>query len=130
MINATKEIEMHIPFSNLSLQPTRGLLSILREGGQTLCYFTLLGLMVFGLVAFAYTTLSPNGWLQSLLAQLWAVHPVGAIVTAVGMIVLIAMGMGSLNRRALNERIGDWLTYACLGSGIYFAAKLAMTGTL
>jgi hypothetical protein len=81
--------------------------------------------MIFGLVALAYTTLSPDGWLQSVLA-----HPGGAGLAAVGMVVVIAMGMRSLDRRGFSGRIGDWLTYACLASGIYFAAKLAMTGTL
>ena len=121
---------MHLPFTNLSIPSERGLFGLLQEGGQTLSTFVIAGLMLFGVVAFSYTTLGPHGWLQSFIVQLWAKHPNAALIATLVLVIFGAAGKRVLDRTTFNERIANGLTYACLACGIYFTAKLAMTGAI
>ena len=71
-----------------------------------------------------------GGWVESVLGTFWAQHPVVAIV---GLLAAIAVAVGAkhyFDNGAKFGKRGDMLVYGCLALGLFFAFKLAVTGTL
>ncbi|MSQ60422.1 MAG: hypothetical protein EXR36_12465 [Betaproteobacteria bacterium] len=121
---------MQFPFTNMSLPAQRGLFGLLQEIGQTLATFIIAGLMFFGIVAFIFTTMGPNGWLKAFLSELLTQHPMAAMTAVSALVIFGATGKRYVDHTTFHVRIGNGLTYACLSCGIYFAAKLATTGAI
>ncbi|HVY06102.1 MAG TPA: hypothetical protein VHB46_09010 [Burkholderiales bacterium] len=121
---------MFDPFSEVTDRPARGVLHILQEGVQTLFHLMLFSLLLLGLGGLIYKSLRSGGWIESALGGMWAQHPALTIV-----MLLLAVGIGTLVKRFFDHRAtfgkrGDILVYGCLALGLFFAFKLAVTGTL
>lgn len=118
------------PMSNLSARPGRSVLQLLQEGIQTLFHLMLFSLLVLGFGGLVYKAVRPEGWLSNVVGQVWSRHPVGAIVFCVAVLAAGMWGTRFFERLPLFGKRGDMLVYCCLALGLFFAFKLAVTGTL
>jgi len=118
------------PMSNLSARPGRSLFQLLQEGVQTLFHLLLFSLLVLGFGGLVYKALRPEGWVSGTLGQIWSNHPVLAILLGIGGLAAGLWGTSYFERLPLFGKRGDLLVYACLALGMFFAFKLAVTGSL
>lgn len=118
------------PMSNLSARPGRSLFQLLQEGVQTLFHLMLFSLLVLGFGGLVYKALRPEGWLSHTLAQIWAQHPVMALIACAAALGTGVWGARFFERLPLFGKRGDMLVYACLALGMFFAFKLVVTGSL
>ncbi|MBI3529876.1 MAG: hypothetical protein HY067_18155 [Betaproteobacteria bacterium] len=121
---------MFDPFSDLTDRPARGVLQLLQEGIQTLFQLLLFSLLLLGLGGLIYKALRSGGWVESILGTFWAQHPVVAIVALLAAMAVAAGAKRYFDNVAMFGKRGDMLVYGCLALGLFFAFKLAVTGTL
>ena len=118
------------PFSHLANRPARGVIHLLQEGIQTLFHLLLLSLLLLGFGGLMYKALRSGGWIQSIVGGIWSQHPavsIAALLAAVG----VAVGARRyFNNASMFGKRGDILVYGCLALGLFFAFKLAVTGSL
>lgn len=118
------------PMSNFTARPGRSVLQLLQEGIQTLFHLLLFSLLVLGFGGLVYKALRPDGWMANMVGQVWARHPVAAIVLCLGGLGAAILGTRFFERLSLFGKRGDLLVYACLALGLFFAFKLVVTGSL
>jgi hypothetical protein len=118
------------PMSNFTARPGRSVLQLLQEGIQTLFHLLLFSLLVLGFGGLVYKALRPDGWMANMVGQVWAQHPVAAIVLCLGGLGAAIWGTRLFERLSLFGKRGDLLVYACLALGLFFAFKLVVTGSL
>ena len=121
---------MYDPLSELASRPARGMLNILQEGIQTLFHLLLFSLLLLGFGGLIYKALRSGGWIESLLASVWAQHPTMTIVTLLGATGLAALAKRYFDNVPMYGKRGDVLVYGCLALGLFFAFKLVVTGAL
>jgi len=121
---------MFDPMSNLSARPGRTLFQLLQEGVTTMFHLLLFSLLVLGFGGLVYKALRPEGWVTNTVGQIWAQHPVMAIVACVAGLAAGLWGTRFFERLPLFGKRGDMLVYACLALGMFFAFKLVVTGSL
>ena len=121
---------MFDPFSELTDRPARGILHLLQEGIQTLFHLLLFSLLLLGMGGLIYKALRSGGWVESILGTFWAQHPVMGIAGVLAAIVAAAGAKRYFDNVAKLGKRGDMLVYGCLALGLFFAFKLAVTGTL
>jgi hypothetical protein len=118
------------PMSNFTARPGRSVLQLLQEGIQTLFHLLLFSLLVLGFGGLVYKALRPEGWMVNVAGQIWAQHPVAAILLCLGGLGAAIWGTRFFERLSLFGKRGDMLVYACLALGLFFAFKLVVTGSL
>jgi hypothetical protein len=118
------------PLSDLTARPLRSVLQVLQEGVQTLFHLLLFSLLVLGFGGLMYTALRSGGWVESVLGRIWDQHPTVAIVTLLAALAGAIWGTRLFDRLPLFGKRGDILVYCCLASGLFFAFKLVVTGSL
>ena len=118
------------PLSNLTARPVRSVLQILREGVQTLFHLLLFSLLMLGFGGLLYKALRSGGWVEGVLGRIWDQHPTVAIVTLLAALAGAMWGTRLFDRLPLFGKRGDILVYCCLASGLFFAFKLVVTGSL
>ena len=118
------------PLSDLTARPLRSVLQVLQEGVQTLFHLLLFSLLVLGFGGLMYTALRSGGWVESVLGRIWDQHPTVAIVTLLAALAGATWGTRLFDRLPLFGKRGDILVYCCLASGLFFAFKLVVTGSL
>lgn len=118
------------PISNLSARPVRSILQLLQEGVQTVFHLLLFSLLVLGFGGLLYKGLRAGGWVESVLGGIWDQHPTVAIVALLMALAGATWGTRLVDRLPLFGKRGDILVYCCLALGLFFAFKLAVTGSL
>ena len=118
------------PLSDLTARPVRTALQILQEGVQTLFHLLLFSLLVLGFGGLLYKALRSGGWVESVLGRIWDQHPTVAMVTLLAALAGATWGTRVFDRLPLFGKRGDMLVYCCLALGLFFAFKLAVTGSL
>jgi hypothetical protein len=118
------------PMSNLTARPGRSLLQLLQEGVQTLFHLLLFSLLVLGFGGLVYKALRPEGWMATMVGQVWSRHPVAAILFCIAIVATALWGTRFFERLPLFGKRGDMLVYCCLALGLFFAFKLVVTGSL
>jgi len=118
------------PMSNLTARPGRSVLQLLQEGIQTLFHLLLFSLLVLGFGGLIYKALRPEGWVAEMLGQAWTRHPMAALLVAITGLCIGLWGTRFFERLPLFGKRGDLLVYCCLALGLFFAFKLAVTGSL
>jgi hypothetical protein len=118
------------PMSNLTARPGRTLIQLLQEGIQTLFHLLLFSLLVLGFGGLFYKAVRPEGWLTNLAGQFWSQHPVATILLGMAALSGAMWGTRFFERLPLFGKRGDMLVYCCLALGLFFAFKLAVTGSL
>ncbi|HWQ38625.1 MAG TPA: hypothetical protein VNM24_08460 [Burkholderiales bacterium] len=118
------------PLSHLTDRPVRSLLNVLQEGVQTLFLLLLVCLLALGLGGLVYKAVGPEGWLEATLGRIWHAEPVYAIVLATALVLGGVWVRWRIEKLPLFGKGGDWMVYACLALGLFFAVRLAATGTL
>ncbi len=118
------------PLSNLTARPVRSVVQILQEGVQTLFHLLLFSLLVLGFGGVLYKALSTGGWVESVLGRIWDQNPTVAIVMLLAALAGAIWGTRLFDRLPLFGKRGDMLVYCCLALGLFFAFKLAVTGSL
>jgi len=118
------------PLSNLTARPAKGLYSLMQEGLQTLFHLLLFSLLLLGFGGLIYKALRSGGWIDTLLANVWAQHPAMTFALLLGIIGGIAGARRFFNNGAVWGKRGDLLVYGCLALGLFFAFKLLVTGSL
>ena len=119
------------PIVNLQNRNMRSLGSIFHEAAYTLFQLLLLVLLILGIGGVAYSAISSDGWLLSLLKNAWKRDPVYALLTTCGVVLGISWLKGFFERRLEKiNYIGDLLIYGWLVLGAYFATRLILTGSL
>lgn len=86
-------------------------------------------LMVLGVVGTMFKFLMPDGWLKGWMHDIWRFSPGYLLLSAVLALIaflLIKRWLDSLNTKTF---IGDLIMYAWVALGLYFAFKLAVTGS-
>lgn len=116
--------------SNFTARPSRGPLYVLQEGVTTLFHVLLFSLLVLGLGGLVYKTLRPEGWIETTLGQIWSHNPTMAIMTALAALVAGLWAKRLFEHLPMFGKRGDMLVYGCLALGLFFAFKLAVTGSL
>ena len=116
--------------SDLATRPSRSVILALHEGLQTVWLILVFALLWLGFVGLAYQTLRDGGWVDGFLGKLWARHPATIMI-----LVFAACGVGAwLKLKANPPRMfgkrGDYLLYAGIALGLYFAGRLVWTGSL
>jgi len=105
-------------------------LQLVQEGIQTLFHLLLFSLLVLGFGGLVYKALRPEGWMSNVVGQAWNAHPVAAIVFCITALAAAMWGTRFFERLPLFGKRGDMLVYCCLALGLFFAFKLAVTGSL
>jgi hypothetical protein len=118
------------PMSNLTVRPGRTILQLIQEGIQTLFHLMLFSLLVLGFGGLVYKALRPEGWMTGVMGHIWGQHPVAAIVVALATVCGAMWATRLFERLPLFGKRGDMLVYCCLALGMFFAFKLAVTGSL
>lgn len=118
------------PLSNLTARPVRSVLQILQEGVQTVFHLLLFSLLVLGFGGLLYKALRSGGWVESVLGRIWDQNPTVVIVTLLAVLAGATWGTRLFDRLPLYGKRGDMLVYGCLALGLFFAFKLAVTGSL
>lgn len=118
------------PMSNLTARPGKTVMQMLQEGIQTLFHLLLFSLLVLGFGGLVYKALRPEGWMASTVGEVWRLHPVAAILFGAGALGAALWGTRLFERLPLFGKRGDMLVYCCLSLGLFFAFKLAVTGSL
>ena len=121
---------MFDPFSDLTDRPARGVLHVLQEGIQTLFQLLLFSLLLLGMGGLIYKALRSGGWVESILGTFWAQHPVMGTMALVAAMAVAAGAKHFFDDVPMFGKRGDMLVYSCLALGLFFAFKLAVTGTL
>lgn len=116
--------------SSLTERPVKSALHVLQEGVQTLFQLLLFSLLVLGFGGLVYKALRTGGWIESFLDRIWDQHPAMAIVTVLAIPVIATWAKRLVDHLPLFGKRGDVLVYCCLALGVFFAFKLAVTGTL
>lgn len=115
---------------SLTERPVKSALHVLQEGVQTLFQLLLFSLLVLGFGGLVYKALRTGGWIESFLDRIWDQHPAMAIVTVLAIPVIASWTKRCFDHLPLFGKRGDVLVYCCLALGVFFAFKLAVTGTL
>jgi len=118
------------PLSDLTARPIRSVLQILQEGVQTLLHLLLFSLLVLGFGGLLYKALRSGGWVEGMLGRIWDQNPTLAILTLLAVLAGATWGTRLFDRLPMFGKRGDVLVYCCLALGLFFAFKLAVTGTL
>ncbi len=118
------------PLSDLTARPIRSFLQILQEGVQTLLHLLLFSLLVLGFGGLLYKALRSGGWVEGMLGRIWDQNPTLAILTLLAVLAGATWGTRLFDRLPMFGKRGDVLVYCCLALGLFFAFKLAVTGTL
>ena len=118
------------PMSNLTARPGRTILQLIQEGLQTLFHLMLFSLLVLGFGGLVYKALRPEGWMTGIAEHVWGQHPVAAILIGMATVCGAMWATRLFERLPLFGKRGDMLVYCCLALGMFFAFKLAVTGSL
>ena len=118
------------PLSDLTARPAKGLYTLMQEGLQTLFHLLLFSLLLLGFGGLIYKALRSGGWIDTLLANVWAQHPAMTMALLLGIIGCVAGARRFFNNGAVWGKRGDLLVYGCLALGLFFAFKLLVTGSL
>jgi hypothetical protein len=116
--------------SDLTTRPVRSTLETLHEGMQTILLILVFGLLWLGFVGLAYQTLRDGGWVDGILGRLWAQHPTTIMIVVFATCAAAARLKLKATPAQMFGKRGDYLLYAGIAAGLYFAGKLAWTGSL
>jgi len=125
------EIIMFNPITNLHDRPLRHLGHFIHEAIYTLFQLLLLSLLVLGIGGLVFKAIGTDGWLPGALEHAWQSDPIYALFVVGGLVIC-----GGFLKRFLDRRLnkinhaGDILIYGCLGVGVFFGLRLAITGSL
>jgi hypothetical protein len=119
------------PLANLQGRHTRSLGSVAHEAFYTLFQLLLLSLLVLGIGGVAYSAISTDGWLLSMLKRAWRHDPVYAFLGVCAVLVGGGWLKGFLEQRLEKfNYVGDVLIYGWLLLGAYFGVRLILTGSI
>ena len=119
------------PITSLQQRPMRTLSSIVQESLQTLFQALLLCMLLLGIGGTVFKAIGADGWLPGLLQAAWDSGPAHLVLATSALVVGGMWLKRFLYRRPnINTRSGDALVYACFALGVFFALRLAITGSL
>jgi hypothetical protein len=121
---------MSFDASDLTTRPVRSMQQALQEGMQTVLMILVFALLWLGFVGLAYQTLRDGGWVDSFLGKLWAQHPTTIMIVVLATCAVAARLKLKASPVQMFGKRGDYLLYAGIAAGLYFAGKLAWTGSL
>ena len=119
------------PITSLQQRPMRTLSSIVQESLQTLFQGLLLCMLLLGIGGTVFKAIGADGWLPGLLQAAWESGP-AHLVLATSALIFGGMWIRRFlyRRPNINTRSGDVLVFSCFALGVFFALRLAITGSL
>ena len=119
------------PITNLQGRQLRSVGSVLHEALYTIFQLLLLLLLLLGIGGVTFTAISSDGWLMSTLRRVWNRDPIYALLGICGVLLGGGWLKGFFEQRLENvDHVGDVLICAWLILGVYFGARLVLTGSL
>ena len=119
------------PITSLQQRPMRTLSSIVQESLQTLFQGLLLCMLLLGIGGTVFKAIGTDGWLPGLLQAAWESGPAHLVMATSALIVGGMWLKRFLYRRPnINTRSGDAMVFGCFALGVFFALRLAITGSL
>ncbi len=119
------------PITSLQQRPLRTLSSIVQESLQTLFQGLLLCMLLLGIGGTIFKAIGTGGWLPGLMQAAWESGPAHLVLATSALFVGGMWLKRFLYRRPnINTRSGDALVFGCFALGVFFALRLAVTGSL
>ena len=96
---------------------------------QLLVDFVLLCLVSLGVIGTVFKLLMPDGWFEVFIQELWQFDAKLLLATPVFILITFILAKYWLRDVSVKSSLGDWIMYAWMGLGVYFAVQLLATGS-
>jgi len=96
---------------------------------QLLVDFVLLCLVSLGVIGTVFKLLMPDGWFEVFIKELWQLDAKLLLATPLFILIVFIFAKRWLGDVAVKSSLGNWIMYAWMALGLYFAIKLLATGS-
>lgn len=85
-------------------------------------------LMILGVGGVMLKFLMPDGWIKTMMHEIWRFNPSYILVVAIFSLIAFLLGKRWLDGFNTKASLGDLIMYVWMALGLYFVVKLLITG--